>query len=225
MRRHAIPIIATSLASLIVLSCQQAERLPSPPADPPTPTLVGEETGDAPDSAGFGVVPITISQRESLMFIGDSLPAVTITMIPGPEVVIERLLSAYNGRDAAAFASLLAEDYVCTEITTSGMRSWGKPDEILIHERMFDPSYGIKPIANILLSLEDVTAVPVDLAVFESEVWKLTCAAHLVLEYANPGDGAFEFLGPAEFHVRRNLALRWGWQILEWHDRPPEGRR
>ncbi len=207
------------LALAVCPSCRKAEKIGIPPVpeEPAVLSQAGDEgSGDDPQ--------IFVVEIDSFCY-RDSVTAVPIQVYwsPGPEELLVRLQDAYNQRDADLFISLLADDYVCTEITPDGMDSWGKQQEILVHQRMFDPDYGFHPISSIQLMLDNVTATPLDLTVWEHELWLLTCDAHLILEYADPDHDAFQFLGPAEFHVRRNLALQCAWELVEWHDQLPEG--
>lgn len=203
----------------LVLSCERAERVAlAPEASSPTPLLGNEGGADPPDSFSVSVVPDSL-------FFSDSLAVADVQLIESarPEALLDELVNVYNERDAAGFSQLLAEDYVCTEITPCGMRQWGRQEEILIHERMFDLSWPTHPVAEIRLTLSNLSASPVDAPPLEPEVWELTCDADLVLEYANPDQGVFQYLGPARFLVRRNPDFPCEWELVEWHDCLPGG--
>jgi len=76
---------------------------------------------------------------------------------------------------------------------------------------------------NIQLALENVTSEPLGPDAGGSDMWQLTCDAHLIIDYARPDNETFEFLGPAEFDVRRNPNLPSSWQLVECHDQLPDG--
>jgi hypothetical protein len=226
--------IALAVA-LLGLSCERADRVAPPPQTEPSAwQSSGEEGGEEPEiqvtviELPYGVVPDSIGllpcslvvwQRDDTETEGDDDETPTV---PEPEEFVSWVLSAYNQRNAAMLSVILADEFVCTEITPDGERSWDKDMEIWIHERMFDPNCEVKPIEDVGLELANVTFVPPPGDPQDpAGVWTVRCDAHLVLDYVSAEDGVWEFLGPAEFLIRANPDSPCDWELVAWHDQLP----
>lgn len=219
-------VLLTLVVALGGTSCKKAEQVGEPPVEEPRVLQSSDEEGESSEGE---VIPVATQQdflvadslifADSLILLSDTL-VVEIEVPPQPQQFISWLRGAYNMRNAVMLAMILADEYVCTEITPDGIRSWGKEEEARIHERMFNPGHGVKPIEEVELTLDnpDVTAPPEP-----DSIWVVRCEAHLVLDYLHPEDGTFEFLGPAEFHIRPNPDMPCRWELVAWHDQLPYG--
>jgi len=190
--------LATTCSSM---SCEKAEKVATPTErNLPTASLTGQGDADiAPD--------------------GEALTE--ITDLHGPQDFIAWLEAAYNRRDAGMLACILADEYICTEITRGGIRSWDKETEIRIHQRMFNPRCEVKPVESFAVSLENMTVERPPAGSWSTGIWIVRCGAHVVLDYVDSRARTFEFVGPAEFHIRRNPDSPCGWELVAWHDQPP----
>ena len=224
-----IAVVTSGIAVILSgTSCERAERVAPPQTEPSALQSSGED-GVGEDSEGEVIFVGTADELmpDSLTLLGDSL---TVSAGDEPDTLAPRepdefvvwLQSAYEWRNAEMVAMILADDYVCTEITPCGQRSWGKDAAIRIHERMFDPACEVKPIEDIQLDLGNFTVrPPLGDPEDPAAVWTIRCDAHLVFGYVNAEDGIWEFVGPAEFLIRVNPDSPCGWELVAWHDQAP----